>query len=329
MAAPPPGAAAAGIPADPRPPTSADATPAGVVASNPASTSPLAQVNQTLTGDASSTAASANGAAPALPATLGVLRRVTPMIILGVRSVAPSEIPAEFGEDGQQAAAPASPPSAPPPASTRGGEGLTGRVRRALDGLRGRAGADDAPAAADDADQQAAAGGDAPARPSSEQVDPAEARRLLAALEARRRNTASFVLWVVGGQYPDGHPILTAPGLLTGQMTYNELLALAEVMGNVKPPTASAADIERSTLDVIRGAAVGEWVDQGRIIASSADRCAICLEDYEADEDCRVMGCSACPVSVPRARLCPLLTRSPTLVRPPQNTFTCVALPPS
>lgn len=69
--------------------------------------------------------------------------------------------------------------------------------------------------------------------------------------------------------------------------------ALAEVIGNVKPPTATAEDISKSALQVISGSQVAEWVDAGRVIASSADRCAICLDDYEADQDCRVMSCSA------------------------------------
>lgn len=62
-------------------------------------------------------------------------------------------------------------------------------------------------------------------------------------------------------------------------------------MGNVKPPTASADDVKNSTLAVIRGSQIQQWVAEDKIIASSADRCAICLEDYEAEDECRVLGC--------------------------------------
>jgi hypothetical protein len=75
--------------------------------------------------------------------------------------------------------------------------------------------------------------------------------------------------------------------------------ALAEIIGNHKPPTATAEDISKAALEVIRGSQIADWVATGRVIASSADRCAICLDDYEADQDCRVMSCSASPACRP------------------------------
>lgn len=80
------------------------------------------------------------------------------------------------------------------------------------------------------------------------------------------------------------HP-LTSPHLLNR--------ALAEIIGNVKPPTATAEEISKAALEVIRGSQIADRVAAGQVIASSADRCAICLDDYEADHDCRVLKCSA------------------------------------
>jgi hypothetical protein len=155
------------------------------------------------------------------------------MIMVGVRSVRNGEIPEEFNQasngppaepasegvqptarggahdsdgDVQMPDAEALSSSTGVPASSAahvdnpaaGAGSLTGRVRRALDTLRGRATDPDA----------------------RRLIDEAEAD--IAAQEARRQ-TSSFVLWVVGGLYNDGHPILTAPGLFTGQMTHEDL----------------------------------------------------------------------------------------------------------
>jgi hypothetical protein len=106
--------------------------------------------------------------------------------------------------------------------------------------------------------------------------------------------TRNYVLWVVGGNYPAGHPILTIPHLFTGELThedlwcvswplvedYERLLAfrsriLAEALGQAKPPVATRTDIENSGLAIIKGHQVRGEGDAGAILASSVDQCLV------------------------------------------------------
>jgi hypothetical protein len=100
------------------------------------------------------------------------------------------------------------------------------------------------------------------------------------------------VLWVVGGLYSNDHPILAVPGLFGGQLDHDDLWALAELMGQVKPPTATTADIADSGLEVIKGSMVKTYCEQGKVLENSSERCMVCLEDYADDEDCRILECS-------------------------------------
>ncbi|KAL7414419.1 hypothetical protein BDY24DRAFT_23436 [Mrakia frigida] len=106
-----------------------------------------------------------------------------------------------------------------------------------------------------------------------------------------RAGTRSFVLWVVGGLYSSDHPLLTAPGLFGGTLDHDDLWALAELLGQVKPPTASSEAIANSGLEIIKGAMVKGWCEEKKVLENSADRCMVCLGDYEEEEDCRILEC--------------------------------------
>lgn len=130
------------------------------------------------------------------------------------------------------------------------------------------------------------------------------------------RSTRGFVLWILGGLYPVNHPIVIAPSLLGDDaMSYDELLRLAEVLGNVKPPTVTAEEIKKSTLKIVKTAAIPELLAQGEIRDITAERClgeltrrlnfpltltdlivcvTVCLEDYEEDEEIRILNCRHC-----------------------------------
>lgn len=87
------------------------------------------------------------------------------------------------------------------------------------------------------------------------------------------------------------------------------LRALAELLGQVKPPVASKEDIEKSGLEVIKAAQLPEYTKNGRIAENTVDRvstqsqilmfltvdlgpqCLICLSEYEGEEDVRVLTC--------------------------------------
>ena len=81
------------------------------------------------------------------------------------------------------------------------------------------------------------------------------------------------------------------------------------MLGHVKPPTVTKEEIEKSGLETIKPAMLAAYESSGKIAASCTERvrlsrcpivlcrsclgpqCLICLDDYEADDDVRVMTC--------------------------------------
>ncbi|KAJ9635776.1 hypothetical protein H2199_008128 [Coniosporium tulheliwenetii] len=53
----------------------------------------------------------------------------------------------------------------------------------------------------------------------------------------------SWIIYVLGGSYPENHPILTTPSLFTDSPTYEDMLLLSALLGPAKPPVASEADV--------------------------------------------------------------------------------------
>ena len=49
---------------------------------------------------------------------------------------------------------------------------------------------------------------------------------------------------MLGGSYPENHPILTTPSLFTENPTYEDMVLLSALLGPAKPPVASATDVE-------------------------------------------------------------------------------------
>ncbi|KAK9370569.1 hypothetical protein V1509DRAFT_637547 [Lipomyces kononenkoae] len=88
-------------------------------------------------------------------------------------------------------------------------------------------------------------------------------------------NVRSWIIYVLGGQYPENHPILTTPSLFTDNPTYEDMLLLSSFIGPAKPPVATQEDIDRS----------------GGIVEASeenlGERCLVCLSDFEEGEECR------------------------------------------
>jgi len=102
----------------------------------------------------------------------------------------------------------------------------------------------------------------------------------------------SWIIYVLGGSYPENHPILTTPSLFTDSPTYEDMLLLSTLLGPAKPPVASAEDVAAASglykigivdCDVFAVAADGE----GKVPIPSGERCLVCLCDYEVDEEAR------------------------------------------
>ena len=94
-----------------------------------------------------------------------------------------------------------------------------------------------------------------------------------AAARAAAFVTNNYVIWVVGGNYPAGHPILTIPHLFTGELNHEDLWALAEAMGQAKPPVATKDDIAKAGLKVIKGSEIETAVKAGQVHDMCLDRC--------------------------------------------------------
>lgn len=84
---------------------------------------------------------------------------------------------------------------------------------------------------------------------------------------------------------------------------------LAEMLGQVKPPTASKEEIENSGLQVIKSGELKHYEASGRVAANCTEhvsnlggpwvmkdadetmQCLICLDEYQQEDDVRVMSC--------------------------------------
>jgi len=97
----------------------------------------------------------------------------------------------------------------------------------------------------------------------------------------------TFLIYVIGGYYPPDHQIITGGNL----DSFEALWELAELLGQVKPPTVSKEEIEKSGLEIIRASMLEEYEKQGRVASNCIDRCLVCLDDYNPEDELRVLTC--------------------------------------
>ncbi|KAF1843307.1 uncharacterized protein K460DRAFT_287660 [Cucurbitaria berberidis CBS 394.84] len=102
----------------------------------------------------------------------------------------------------------------------------------------------------------------------------------------------SWIIYVLGGSYPENHPILTTPSLFTDSPTYEDMMLLSSILGPAKPPVASEEDVASAPglfrIRNISGVLIAEAVDGEETVDLASDaRCLVCLCDFEADEEAR------------------------------------------
>jgi hypothetical protein len=102
----------------------------------------------------------------------------------------------------------------------------------------------------------------------------------------------SWIIYVLGGSYPENHPILTTPSLFTDSPTYEDMMLLSSILGPAKPPVASEEDVASAPglfrIRSIGGVLMAEAVDGDETINLATDaRCLVCLCDFEANEEAR------------------------------------------
>lgn len=169
------------------------------------------------------------------------------------------------------------------------------------------------------APRTALSGLDTPVEEPSTQQRPARQRRRLSESDfsrfgsgASRRNgvvapdaptdsssegSRSWIIYVLGGSYPENHPILTTPSLFTDSPTYEDMLLLSALLGPAKPPVASESDVASApgllNITGTRGSLMAvpaeDSSDAGEfsIALVPDERCLVCLSEFEAGEEAR------------------------------------------
>ena len=102
----------------------------------------------------------------------------------------------------------------------------------------------------------------------------------------------SWIIYVLGGSYPENHPILTTPSLFTDSPTYEDMMLLSSILGPAKAPVASEGDVAAAPglFRIVRNASglVAEGAEGDETIELAGDaRCLVCLCDFEAEEEAR------------------------------------------
>lgn len=97
----------------------------------------------------------------------------------------------------------------------------------------------------------------------------------------RRESRASpplntYLIYVIGGNYPRSHPVLSIPSLVSGgPLTAEDLQLLSELLGPAKPPTVTQEEIVASGLKVIKANTLTQAVQDGQVLDSSTERCMV------------------------------------------------------
>ncbi|KAF8489398.1 hypothetical protein JB92DRAFT_3013445 [Gautieria morchelliformis] len=103
-----------------------------------------------------------------------------------------------------------------------------------------------------------------------------------------RQSGRTYLIFVIGGYYPPNHSIVTGADDMN---SFEALWELADLLGQVKPPVASKEDIENSGLEIIKPSNLPEYEKSGKVASNTIERCLICLDDYEPENDLRLLTC--------------------------------------
>lgn len=105
----------------------------------------------------------------------------------------------------------------------------------------------------------------------------------------------SWIIYILGGNYPEGHPILTTPSLFTDSPSYEDMMLLSNLLGPVKPPVAHADDVASAggvfTVLTEDEHNIATALNSGESIRLSlTEQCLVCLSPYYAGEEARRLG---------------------------------------
>jgi hypothetical protein len=131
--------------------------------------------------------------------------------------------------------------------------------------------------------------------------------------EDRNSDSRSWIIYVLGGSYPENHPILTTPSLFTENPTYEDMMLLSTLLGPAKAPVATEDDVQSAgglyelvvaepvedngtttiapassdrLMAIVNAETKGEN-DPDRVYLEAGHRCLVCLCDFEAKDTAR------------------------------------------
>lgn len=113
-------------------------------------------------------------------------------------------------------------------------------------------------------------------------------------------DSRSWIIYVLGGSYPENHPILTTPSLFTENPTYEDMMLLSALLGPAKAPVATEDDVQSAggvyNIDIVNmsedaaktAQLVATAAEGGEQVMLDADqRCLVCLCDFEVKDVAR------------------------------------------
>jgi hypothetical protein len=237
-------------------------------------------------------------ASPAAPAAQEQPARpnlVTPMLFVGIRSMTASEsdagpfnffsnlLPALFPL--VQPVAATSPTVAPPTSEQPGATAAPTAVATPAE-----------PADVEMADVEMVSPNAAsrPAEPTSpSQGTPSETLNSAPHAPQPPRET-QWVMFMSAGYYPANSSMQQYPFLLSAleNASYEDFLRLAELLGSAKASTVSKEQLQESGLTLLNGAGELKRAEaDGRVLVNTTERCLICLDDYQEEEQVRLLSC--------------------------------------
>lgn len=100
-------------------------------------------------------------------------------------------------------------------------------------------------------------------------------------------NQRSWIIFVMGNTFNQNHPLLSAPSLMSDNPTYEDLLNLQELIGQVKKQVVSKDELHKHDDQLFEVNLNNEFIPNSKFEPFGLEvleRCQICLNDYENNE---------------------------------------------
>jgi len=104
--------------------------------------------------------------------------------------------------------------------------------------------------------------------------------------EPQQQQQRSWVIFVMGNTFAWNHPLLSAPSLMSENPTYDDLLNLQELIGQVKPQVTTKEELYKHSdqlyeVKLNNNTQIGSKTDYKTLEVDQFERCQICLTEYE------------------------------------------------